>query len=801
MRVPLGWLADYVDLDGDPIDIADKLTAAGMKVERIERPGDGIDGIVVGEVLEIDRHPNADKLILVQVQVADHQHTVVCGASNFKVGDRVPVALPGSRVPGLSIERRKIRGEVSDGMLCSARELGLGEDHSGILILADDAPLGEDIRKVLGLDRAIFELEITPNRPDAMSLIGVAREVVACFGGTLRLPDLTIPSEGAMDASDLASVTVDDPKGCPRYVAKVVTDVSVGPSPEWVQSRLLAAGVRPISNVVDATNYVLLVSGQPLHAFDLDLLDGHRIIVRSARDGEEIDTLDGSQRKLTADDLVIADASRPVAIAGVMGGVHSEVNAGTKRILLESAYFDPPRVFATGRRLDLRTEASARFERGADPNAAGWVADLACRLIVEWAGGEVAKGAIDVYPSKVEMQPVSLRPDRARSLLGVEISDQEMVEVLDRLDLAPSFEKGLITVVPPTRRQDLRIEEDLIEEVARVIGYERIPLTLPPGRSRSGSIPESEKTLRKARGILAGAGLFEARTSTLVGPKTLDPMGYPEDSSERKGLRLVNPLNREESVLRTSLLPGLLGVAARNFSLRNLSVRVFEIGPCFIAAHERHLPDEPLRLGIVVGGVSAQQWHEPERMLDVFDAKGALEALLAGLGLKRLKLVPTVDPVFHDTRCARVVVDGDDVGILGELAPNVVRAWDLPFVPAALELDLGALIGMVSLPSAPEAAGRFPAVLQDLAVTVPEEVDSAALIETATQAGGEILESVRVFDVYRGPQVGEGRKSLALAMMFRSRDRTLTEQEASEGKKKIAGAISEAHQGIVRGEG
>lgn len=801
MRVPLAWLADYVDLDGDPFDIAEKLTAAGMKVERIETPGEGIDGVVVGEVLEISPHPNADKLTLVQVQVADHQHAVVCGASNFKVGDRVPVALPGSHIPGLAIERRKIRGEISDGMLCSARELGLGEDHNGILILAGDAPLGGDIRDVLGLNRAIFELEITPNRPDAMSLVGVAREVVACFGGALRLPDSTMPAGGGVPASDLASVTVEDQRGCPRYFAKIVTGIKVGPSPEWVQARLLSAGVRPISNVVDATNYVLLITGQPLHVFDLDLLEGNRIIVRSARDGEEITTLDGAHRALTSEDLVIADAVRPVAIAGVMGGSRSEVSDTTSRILLESAVFDPRRIFATGRRLDLRTEASARFERGGDPNGADWAAHLATRLIVEWSGGEAAEGEIDVYPSKIEMPPVTVRPHRARALLGVHISDQEMVDVLSRLDLEPSLSDELITVVPPTRRQDLRIEEDLIEEIARVTGYERIPATLPPGRSRSGSLPGSERALRKARSLLAGAGLFEARTSTLVGPKTLDPMGYPEDHPARQALTLVNPLNREESMLRTSLLPGLLAVTARNLALRNLCVRLFEVGPCFISSPGRHLPEEPLRLAVIVAGSSPQQWHEPQRSLDVFDAKGSIEALLTGFGLGPPEVVPSNHPVFHPTRCARLEVDGNDIGVLGEIAPSVIRALDLPYVASAAELDLGALLAMVTLASAPEGSGKFPAVLQDLAVSVPEEVASSAVISTARRVGGEILEDVRVFDVYRGPQVGQGRKSLALAMRFRSRDRTLTEQEASGFKDKIAAKISEVHGGLVRGEG
>lgn len=790
MRAPLSWLKEFVDLESDPGLIADRLTAAGMKVEKVERPGADISGVVVAEVLAVLPHPGADRLVLVDVRLDSGERRVVCGAKNFAPGDKVPVALPGASVVGHpNFEARKIRGELSDGMLCSAAELGLSDDHSGILILPSGAPLGADVRGVVGLDETVFELEINPNRPDAMSLIGIAREAAACFGGTVRLPSPSFET-GSQSVESFVSIEVEDRQGCPRYLGRVITGVVFGSSPDWAQRRLTAAGIRPISSVVDATNYALLVTGHPLHAFDLDRLTDRKIVVRRARGAELIVTIDGNTRSLDPDDLVIADAAAAVAIAGVMGGRESEVSETTTRVVLESAYFDPRSIYRTSRRHGLRSEASSRFERGVDPNGAGFAADLACSLIVEWAGGEVASDVIDVYPTVISNSPVTLRPERARALLGVSFTDDEMIGALNRLGLSPETKGDLIEVTPPTFRNDLKAEEDLIEEVARVLGYDRVPLTLPTGRSRAGVMAPTDRLVRKVRRTLAGAGLHEAWSSGLIGPQDLELAGNPPVVS------LSNPLNQEQSLLRPSLLPGLAAAVVRNFARRNLDVRLFEVGRCFRPLGNL-LPYEPLLLGVALGGVTAQRWDAPARELDLFDVKGVAEVLLRSLRINAT-FDEIVQPPFHPLRAAAVQVDSEQVGIIGELKPEIIERLDAPYRIVLGEFDLGRLLEMRGSGESVEEAGKYPAVLIDIAVSVPEAARAGDVTATATSAGGENLESIRLIDVYRGEQVGAGQKSLAFTLSFRRPDRTLTEKEALSARDAIFDALVRVHGATPR---
>ncbi len=791
MRVPLSWLKEFIDLELDPVLIADRLTAAGMKVEKIERQGADISGVVVGEVVAVLPHPGADRLVLVDVRLDSGERRVVCGAKNMVKGDKVPVALPGASVVGHpNFEARKIRGELSDGMLCSAAELGLSERiEPGILILPPESVVGADVRGVVGLDETVFELEINPNRPDAMSLIGIAREAAACFGGVVRLPSPTLRT-GAQSVEPLVSIEVEDPQGCPRYLGRVITGVTFGSSPDWAQRRLKDAGIRPISAIVDATNYALLVTGHPLHAFDLDRLTDRKIVVRRARGGEKIVTIDGDTRSLDPDDLVIADAVAPVAIAGVMGGRESEVSETTTRVILESAYFDPRSIYRTSLRHGLRSEASSRFERGVDPNGASFAADLACSLIVEWAGGEVASGVIDVYPSVIANLPVTVRPDRVRAVLGVTFSNDEMFEALSRLGLSPEIRSESIEVTPPTSRNDLKAEEDLIEEVARVLGYDCIPSTLPMGRSRAGSMAPSERLVRKVRRTLAGAGLHEAWSSGLIGPQDLEFAGNPPVVS------LSNPLNQDQSLLRPSLLPGLTAAVVRNFARRNLDVRLFEVGRCFRPSNSL-LPDEPLLLGIALGGVTVQRWDAPARELDLFDVKGVVEVLLRSLRINATFEEIDQSP-YHALRAAAVKVDSEQVGIIGELKPEIIERLDAPYRIVLGEFDLGRLIQMHgSGESAPEV-GKYPAVLIDIAVSVPEAARAGDVTATATSAAGENLESIRLMDVYRGEQVGAGQKSLAFALSFRRLDRTLTEKEALSARDAIFKALVKVHGATPR---
>lgn len=793
MRVPLSWLREYVDVPEDTGELVRALESLGLKVEAIHSPGEGVEGVVVGEVLRIEPHPNADKLILVDVRLPEGERRVVCGAWNFAAGDRVPVAVPGARVPEVGeITEKKVRGEISHGMLCSAWELGVGDDHSGILVLPADAALGEDVRETLGLGYQILDLEITPNRADCMSLVGVAREIAAFTRGELRIPDHSVEAVGS-PVEGLASVTIEDPMGCPRYLARVITGVNVGPSPRWVQNRLLAAGVRPISNVVDATNYSLLVMGHPMHAFDLERLEQRRIIVRKASSGEGITTIDGEERILDASDLVIADATRSVALAGVMGGSDTEVGDTTTSVLLESAYFDPPTIWRTAKRHGLRTDASSRFERGLDIGGVSVSADLACRLIVEWAGGVVAAGAIDIYPLPREMITVEMRPERANLLLGTELTSAEMVGGLERLGLETQETAGMIQVTVPTRRPDLSVEADLIEEVARTVGFQLIPTKLPSGSNRRGGLTREQKLLRRVRQVLTGAGLTEAYTNNLVGPDDLKRLGRSSESI----LRVANPLSSDESLLRPTLLSGLLRAAERNVARRNLTVSLFEIGHCYLPSGEV-LPDEPLLLGIVLHGPRGYSWHDRDGEYDFYDIKGVIEALLAGLRVTGADFRPTSGEGLHPGRAASLMISGRVLGVLGEASPERQAAFDLSHRAQVSELDLGALLSFAEPAPSVIEPPKFPPVLLDLAVALPETVQAAAVLATARRAGGDLLEDVSVFDVYRGDQVGEGRKSLALSLRFRAPERTLTEKEGIQARDAIAGAIRKEHGGQVR---
>lgn len=796
MKVPLNWLREFVEVDDEPEVVASRLTAAGMKVERLYRTGAGVEGVVVGEVSAIAPHPNADKLSLVQVRTGCMDISVVCGAGNFVVGDRVPVAQPGSQIPKVGeIGRRKFRGVPSEGMLCSAAELGLGDDHTGIMILDRSAVVGSDLRQALGLGEAVLELEINPNRPDAMGLIGIAREVAACTGAALKgFAPAIDPAVPRSSAEDLVEVEIRDPQGCPRYMARVIEGVAPAASPGWARLRLMLGGVRPISAAVDATNYALLVTGHPQHAFDMQCIEGGHIVVRRAVAGERMVFIDGVERILDPQDLVIADPSRPVALAGVMGGQDSEVTKTTSRIILETAAFDPRSVFRTSRRHGLRSEASARFERGVDPNGVEMASTLAAALIADWAGGAVAAGSVDVNPRPVEPAVITVRPSRIRSLLGAELTPEQMTGALDRLGLSPTLDGDLITTIAPTYRVDLKGEEDLVEEVARVVGYDRIPTTLPAGSNRAGSLTAQERLLRRLRAVLNGAGIYEARTSSLIGPDDLERIGIQPASATR----LANPISRDEALLRPSLLPGLLRSSALNFARRPGDVRLFEVGQTF---HPNGVdaPQERLKLAIAMGGTVPQQWHAAARELDLFDLKGAIELVLAGLNIRDAVFEERQEDPFHPTRAACLfAADGTRLGVFGEIAGEVGDRVGVPGRFSLGEFDLEALLARVGSPSPPPEMTRFPAVLLDLAVVVNEDVPAAGILSTVRSSAGELLESVRLIDVYRGDQAGAGRKSMAFSMVFRSPLRTLEDDEALGARDAVAQAIEQRYGGRVR---
>ncbi|MBW3589048.1 MAG: phenylalanine--tRNA ligase subunit beta [Actinobacteria bacterium] len=802
MKVPISWLEDFVDLPADIDALALNLTALGIKVDSIRRGGQGLEKVVVGEVLGIEEHSRSDRgLVVVRVTDGDRELQIVCGARNFSVGDRVPVALSGAVLPGLPgavIGRKPVAGIDSEGMICDAMELGLAEARDGgIHLLPSGSPVGADIREVLGLDEVIFELDITPNRPDAMSFIGVAREVSVLTGGEVRLPDTSLPASGASGSGSVA-VTLEDPSGCPRYQARVISGVEIGPSPPEVQRRLSAAGVRPISNVVDATNFALLICGHPMHAFDLDEVGGGEIVVRRARVKETLVTLDEQERRLDPEDLLIADTSRALALAGVMGGLDSEVSQRTKRVVIEIAYFDPPTILRTAKRHGLRTEASARFERGVDPNGIDFAGDLAARFVLEWAGGEMDPGSVDVYPDPILPARIELRPERANLVLGTDLTKQQMTEALAKLDLGPTDDGSSIVVEAPTRRPDLEVEEDLIEEVARVWGYDRIERKLPSGTDRVGGLTREQKLIRNVRWILRGAGLTEAYTSSFISSSDLERMGYPDAHPSAAAIPLVNPITQDEALLRPSLIPRLMAAVAGNVARRRLTVRLFEVGHCFRRSGSI-LPEEPLRLGIVMHGPLPRTWHGETRELDFYDLKGVVELIVHSLGAGIPSFEMAEEAMLHPTRAAGVSANGRYLGWMGELSPDIADTFDLPDRPLAAEIDLDALFEVAHDTIEVNEPPKFPSVLLDLAVTVPEEMASEEVVRLARENGGELLRAAGIFDVYRGEQTGEGRKSIALGLEFRSKDRTLTDSEALEAREAIASAIRDRLGGEVRG--
>jgi phenylalanyl-tRNA synthetase beta chain len=765
VRVPLGWLRELCPVDLSTEEIGDVLAGKGAHVESIERPWAGLVDVVVARVLDVKDHPSSRKLCLARLDTGAGEQEVVVGVRNMVAGDLVPFAPPGSRVPVLAepLEAREIRGVRSNGMLCSPRELNISADHSGILVLDGFEP-GTDIRMALGLHDAVLDLEIEANRPDLLSVVGIARELAGATGAPLVLPDLTV-QESAEGASPAATVEIEDADGCPRYLARVIRAVGDGATPIRAQARLTASGMRPISAIVDATNYVMLELGQPLHAFDLGSLAGPGIVVRRSGSGQRLTTLDGVEHELV-DDLLICDRERPVAIAGVMGGSRSEVGHETRDVLLESAYFDPRSVLRTSRRLQLLTEASVRFSRGTDPEGVAGAAARASRLIVEWSGsGEVLRGAIDVGAAPPRRRIV-LRPTRATAVLGYPVSPSEAVQALGTIGIATEAADDVVHVEAPSFRPDLEIEEDVIEEIVRVQGYDRLPSTVPGVRG-SGGEQASYRLRRRLRELLVRAGLREAVSLTFVSPADVELMGRDEP------VRVANPPSAEQPFLRTSLIPSLLGAVRRNLDLGSRSVTLFEVGHVFRSSDP---VDEREHVAFVLAGDVGEGLDAEDRGYDVLDVKGVVESLLGGLGLAWALDAPADRP-FHPGRSANVIVRDRPAGAFGEIHPVAGTRLGLTGRLAVAELDVTVLAPDAGAGPRFREVPRFPPVRRDLAFVVAEDVPAGALQAVLEAAAGELLDRSSLFDVFRGGTIPEGRKSLAFALEFRAPDRTLTDEE------------------------
>lgn len=795
MRAPLSWIREFASIEAAPRDVAEALDQLGIEVEAVDEPGREIRGVIAARIIDVVPHPDADKLRLADVDYGDGQTRVVCGAPNIEAGMVVPFAPAGATLPGgFTLERRKIRGVVSDGMILSPKELELSDDHEGILALDPATAVGVDVREVLGLDDVIFEVAITPNRPDAMSIVGIARELAAHFHVPLTVPEPASRTGGATEAA--ITVVVDDTARCPRYLARVST-VAIGASPRWMARRLTLAGMRPISNVVDVTNYVLLERGQPLHAFDLDRLAGPGIVVRLAVDGERITTLDGIERTLTPDDLLICDANGvPQAIAGIMGGSTAEVSEATRSILLESAYFQPMGISRSSKRLGLRSESSARFERGVDPNGVGAAANRAMELLEQVANADVLDGAVGVYPSPLEPEQITVRTERVNALLGTALDDAAVVSALEPLGIEITATNGALSATVPTWRHDLEREIDLVEEVARRVGFNEIPRTLPSTTGQTGGLTVGQRERRLVADTLVGMGCAEAVTVPLLAPPELERFGLALDDA----VQAANPLRAEESILRPMILPGLVAAVARNAGYGIDDVMLFELGHVFRAPiGDDTLPDEREHVAATLAGQVRRASIEPDRAVDVYDAIDIVRAVGDALELSGLTLVPASAAGLHSARTAAVLVDGVGAGHVGELAPGVLAAIELVGPVVAFELDLGILFDGRRRDRAFRSPSKYPASTIDLAFVVADAVPAASIATTLRDAGGALLESVRCFDVFRSDSVGAGRVSLAFALRFRAGDRTLTDEEVGGLRQACIDAVVSTHRAELRG--
>ena len=785
MNVTLNWLKNYIDFKFSPNELADRLTMLGVEVESIKQPGAELEGVVVGSVTAIRPHPDADKLVLCQVDIGESEELqIVCGAPNVREGMLAPVATIGATLPiGLTIKRAKLRGEASHGMLCSEKELGLSEDAAGLMELQADIPLGTSFSEALGLDDVIFELEITPNRPDCLSMIGVAREIRAETGNALKLPRVDF-NEAETDIQEMTSVTIEAPNLCPRYAARVIQGVTIEASPEWLQQRLESVGIGVINNIVDITNFVLMEYGQPLHAFDYHKLTENRIVVRRAAVGENLTTLDEIERELTPDMLVIADAEKPVALAGIMGGYDSEITDTTCDVLLESAYFNPSSVRATAKALGISTEASYRFERGADPGIVLAALDRAAQLIAELAGGTICKGIVDVYPGQQPLTRIQLRPERVNFILGTALEATEMTQILSRLGFdvkANSAEN--YEVIVPTFRSDITREIDLIEEIARVHGYDNIPTTLPKGDIPVPAPNPSTEVRKRVKQFLLAAGMMEAVNYSFCDPNCFDKIRFTADSPLRETLKLQNPLSPEMSVLRTTLLPHLLENAQHNRNHQIDTIAFFEIGNVFIRNGEQKETERVA--GILAGQIGEGVYSNPYQSPDFYDIKGFVEGILEVCGIVDYTLQKTDTPTFHPGRSAEIRLRNKQIGTFGEAHPEVLENYDLPYKAYLFEFDMEVLTDAAIFAKRFEPIPIYPTIERDLAIVVDKDVLSDMPTELIYATGGELVKSVRLFDVYEGEQVPEDKKSLAYAITYHSATETLTDKAVNTLHDKV----------------
>jgi phenylalanyl-tRNA synthetase beta chain len=809
MKVTLNWLKEYVEFDWSPEQLAERLTMLGIEVEGVEKQTGEFEGVVVAQILASDKHPNADRLSVCRVTDGKGERQIVCGAKNYKVGDKVPLALPGCTLPTpagqppFTIKVSKMRGVESQGMLCSGKELGLADDAEGLMILPEDAPVGQPFAQHLGRASGdvVYDLEITPNRPDLNSVIGIAREISALTGNPLRLPET--PEKTAPDhTSGLVRVEIHDAELCPRYTARIVRGVKVGPSPAWLKNRLEQVGIRSISNVVDVTNFVMLEIGQPLHAFDYHLLtqesDGVRtVLVRRASDGEKFKTLDGQERTLANDNLLIADRTRGIALAGVMGGQNTEINDQTRDVLIESANFKPQNIRATSKKLELRTDSSYRFERGADVGICDWASQRAAVLIQQLAGGEILSGAVDAYPNPKPVKQIRLRGEKVGQLLGIEIPGTEQARFLSSLGMNISGSGSELIAEIPTYRVDLKREVDLIEEITRLYGIDKIPSTPPRRAIGSHAFDVVYDSYAEVRRILTACGLNEAQGQTLISDAAIQQLNG--ESAVDRLLRLENPLSSDMNVLRPSLLPGLLDCLRRNLHHQTHDVRLFEIGRVFGGSGGETREERRVAIAIT-GNRSSAFWsgEDREAKCDSYDLKGIIEELFEQLGVRGVQWNRNAESNTLYLESATVLIGKHSAGEIGQLNPITARKYDLRDPVLLAEFNLDFLLSRRTQSKSFKSLATFPAVRRDVAMLLAEEVSHDRVLSAVKQAKPQNLDSVELFDVFRGKNVPPGQKSAAYAFTYRNAERTLTEAEVNAAHERLIEQLKSQLSATIR---
>jgi len=779
MKVSYRWLKELVDFDLEPDDLAENLTMIGLEAEGLYYQKEMYNKIVVGQILSIKSHPKADNLIICKVDIGKERLNILSAAKNLSVGEKIPVATVQAKLPtGKKIEKVDIKGISSDGMICSAMDLDLEEISEGIMVLDKKAPIGEEIARVLKLDDITIDISVAPNRPDCLSMIGVAREIASILDKKVKLTEYSVVEE-EKDIESLTSVVIEDTDLCPRYTARVVKDVNISSSPQWIQQKLRAVGLRPINNIVDITNYVLMELGQPLHAFDYDLLKENRIVVRRARDKEEITTLDGMQRILDNEALIIADSEKPVAIAGVMGGLNTLVNEKTKNILLESAYFHPISIRRASKRLKLHTESSHRFERGADIECVIKASDRAAYLFREIAGGKIGRGRIDNYPNPMRPCEVILKTKRLNQVLGTGLKEKTVENYLNRLDLKiKKVKKDVFKVKIPSFRKDLTREIDLIEEIARLYGYNNIPTALPQTKLSLKKIDKFQLIEKKVREVLINCGFFEVINYSFINETDLDHLKLEKEDILRRFIRLKNPLTTEAGIMRTTLIPGLLRNITFNNNYSIYDMKIFELGKVFIANDGGKLPQERRKVsGVISGSREEKFWYSKKEKCDFFDIKGVVELLLGEFNIKDKQISPIDVEYLYPSRAMEIKIKEERVGIFGQISPEILESFDILQDTYVFEMELEKLFLSSSEDKGFKSLPKYPALLRDIAIIVDANISSEEIIKIIKETDNDILEEIRLFDIYKGKPIPPGKKSLAYSLTYRAKDRTLTDEE------------------------